>query len=318
MSLQKTEDIVLAAKERPPLVTAIIPTYNRLALLLEAIDSVRSQTLPFWELVIVDDGSTDGTAEAITNLNDRRIRVLSLQHIGLMGVLRNEGAAVANGKWLAFLDSDDLWLKDKLERQVRKLDEDSRRWNYGGSQLIDKDRLVLSEKNNGRIVGGWIAKEVIKGELDFSASSIIVERNLFEKLGGFSADPRLFYREDFEFTLRLALNAEASVVEETVALIREHSGRSSKFLDRANLRSADMYRFCLEYHLSDPIHRKLAKRQRARLLAEACVDSLSGGKTKEGIRQLWSALINGDKYRHILSALIRGVLNRTATWRKKI
>ena len=66
MSLQKTEDIVLAAKERPPLVTVIIPTYNRLALLLEAIDSVRSQTLPFWELVIVDDAGHDADSLSTT------------------------------------------------------------------------------------------------------------------------------------------------------------------------------------------------------------------------------------------------------------
>lgn len=94
-------DMSYAVESGDPLITVIILTYNRLVLLRKAIESVQSQTLSDWELVIVDDGSTDGTVEAIRNMNDSRIRVLARQHIGLLGVLRNEGVAVAKGKWLA-------------------------------------------------------------------------------------------------------------------------------------------------------------------------------------------------------------------------
>ena len=299
-------DMSYAVESGDPLITVIILTYNRLVLLRKAIESVQSQTLSDWELVIVDDGSTDGTVEAIRNMNDSRIRVLARQHIGLLGVLRNEGVAVAKGKWLAFLDSDDLWLADKLEKQLNKLTKEKRLWNYGRSQLINEDGQVLSGKDTGRIIEGWIAKEVIQAEVDFSMSSIIMEKKLFEKLGGYSADPRLFHRESIEFALRLALSAETSVVEDTVALIRVHSGRSSNFLKDHYERSAELYRFCLNY-LMDETHKNLARQRMAFHLAEAGVDSMFKGKIKKGISQLWSAIKNGDGFLQILSALKRGI-----------
>jgi glycosyltransferase involved in cell wall biosynthesis len=290
-----------------PLVTVIILTYNRLALLCEAVDSVRLQTWPDWELVIVDDGSTDGTVEAIRSLNDSRIRVLVLQHSGHLGVLRNQGAAVAKGKWLAYLDSDDLWLPDKLEKQLSRLAEEKRRWNYGKSQLIDKDGNIIAGKDIGKLIGGRVAKEVINTEIDFSMSSIVIEKELFENLGGYSADPRLFHREDIEFALRLALATEASVVEDTVALIRVHHDRSSNFLDHHFERSAELYRFCLDYHLTDKTHRKLATQRMAHHLTEAGIDSMLEGKLKKGAVQLWCGIKNGDRFLHVVSAMKRGI-----------
>jgi len=293
-----------------PLVTAIILSYNRLGLLREAIDSIRSQTLTSWELIIVDDGSTDGTVEAIRELNDSRIRVLALQHIGLLGVLRNEGAGVARGKWLAYLDSDDLWLPQKLEKQVSKLVEEKRLWNYGKSQLIDKDGKIIEGKDIGKIISGWVVDEVIKTEIDFSMSSIMIEKELFDRLGGYSDDPRLFHREDIEFALRLALTAEASVVEDTIALIRIHPERSSNFLEHRYERSAELYRFCLDSHLTDKSQRELARQRMAFHLTEAGVDSLFEGNIKKGATQIWSGIRNGDKFAHILSALKRGIRSR--------
>ncbi len=102
-----------------PLISAAIPTYNRLSFLKEAVESVLGQTLSSLELIIADDGSTDGTEEyGTTLLKESGIRYLRLKNSGLPGKVRNAGAGFAAGKYLAFLDSDDLWKPEKLERQL--------------------------------------------------------------------------------------------------------------------------------------------------------------------------------------------------------
>src|ERR1700750_1510306 len=101
-----------------PLVTVVIPTYNRLTLVQQAIASVIAQTYSNWELIIVDDGSDDGTREDIISMNDPRIKLLTKPHVGNIAFLRNAGVDEGSGEWLAFLDSDDLWLPRKLETQL--------------------------------------------------------------------------------------------------------------------------------------------------------------------------------------------------------
>ena len=100
------------------LVTVVIPTYNRYSFIREAIESVIAQTYSNWELIIVDDGSTDDTATYIKSIPDKRIHLLELQHCGNIAMLRNIGAKSASGQWITFLDSDDMWVPEKLETQL--------------------------------------------------------------------------------------------------------------------------------------------------------------------------------------------------------
>ena len=99
-----------------PEVSVIIPTYNRRAMLLEAIDSVLAQSIQSFELIVIDDGSTDGTAEQLTRLG-KTIRFERIEHSG-PAAARNRGVALAGAPLIAFLDSDDLWAPTKLERQL--------------------------------------------------------------------------------------------------------------------------------------------------------------------------------------------------------
>jgi glycosyltransferase involved in cell wall biosynthesis len=101
-------------QHRHPLVTIVIPTYNRATLVQQAIASVIAQTYSHWELMIVDDGSDDGTSEAINAVNDSRIRILKMKHMGNIASLRNIGVKEGTGEWLAFLDSDDILIPRKL------------------------------------------------------------------------------------------------------------------------------------------------------------------------------------------------------------
>ena len=102
-----------------PWVSVIIPTYNRAALVAEALASVQAQTYRDFEIVVVDDGGTDGTAAALAEW--REVKVLRHSRRRGVSAARNTGINAARGQWLAFLDSDDLWLPDKLARQIAYL-----------------------------------------------------------------------------------------------------------------------------------------------------------------------------------------------------
>src|SRR6188472_4452458 len=132
-----------------PLASVILPAYNRLTHLRTAIASVRAQTLTDWELIIADDGSDGETRAFLRELSEKRIRVLSLEHSGNPSVVRNAAIRAASGKFLAFLDSDDLWLPHKLERQlVLMRATPARRWSYTQVRRID------DEGNDAASVGG--------------------------------------------------------------------------------------------------------------------------------------------------------------------
>ena len=104
-----------------PLISVVIPTYNRVTLLQKSVSSIVAQSYSNWELVVVDDGSTDGTADFIRGMGDPRISVLEMPHSGHIGGLRNIGVQAGSGEWIAFLDSDDVWMPNKLELQLEAL-----------------------------------------------------------------------------------------------------------------------------------------------------------------------------------------------------
>lgn len=102
-------------------VSIILPTYNRAAYIVETIESIRKQTYPNWELIIVDDGSDDNTEEVIGKLKDERIQFYKAGRIGINGKIKNIGLEKASGELVAFIDSDDLWDVTKIEKQVAVL-----------------------------------------------------------------------------------------------------------------------------------------------------------------------------------------------------
>jgi len=286
-----------------PLVTIVIPTFNRLSLLKETVASIITQTFTDWELIVADDGSDDGTAEWIHSLPDKRIQVLELAHCGNIAAVRNAGARAGKGKWIAFLDSDDMWLPAKLEIQLRLLQQEGKRWSYGGFEFMNEEGEMIPKKSGQyNPVSGWIIRQLIKNEVAVDVGSMLLERKLFEELGGFNTDPRLFCREDYEFTLRLALKAEALAVPNVLYRIREHGGRSTKALSNGYELSAFVY----EHFIStsdDKFLNKLASRERAHELAEASVKNMELGNRLKAINQLFDAARSGDSVRHLLSTI---------------
>src|ERR1700733_11251308 len=105
----------------PPVVSIILPTFNRQEYLVPAIESVLAQTFEQWELIIADDGSADATRRYLQSLADPRIEVMLLEHTGKPCVISNLAIRRARGQYIAFLDSDDLWLPEKLAAQLSSL-----------------------------------------------------------------------------------------------------------------------------------------------------------------------------------------------------
>lgn len=229
-------------------VSIILPTFNRVALLREAVDSVLAQTFTDWKLIVADDGSTDDTRAYLEGLSDLRVRCLLLPHSGSEAVPRNAALRAARGEWVAFLDSDDLWLPSKLERQLRAMTEHSDcGWSYTGFALIDARGAPLPERPSSayRPVSGWILESLLRFEAGPCLPAMLVRRSLLEELGGF--DEAFPLRADYDLTLRLAARSAAHALPETLTLVREHEGRTTARRPHAEL-----------YALNERVFRKAA------------------------------------------------------------
>ena len=131
------------------LVSIIMPSYNTGRFIAESIESVLAQTYPDWELIIVDDCSTDNTDEIVASFHDDRIRYLKNEKNSGAATSRNRALREAKGKWIAFLDSDDLWLPEKLEKQIAFMEKNDYHFSYTDYIEIDED-----SKPNGKSVSG--------------------------------------------------------------------------------------------------------------------------------------------------------------------
>jgi len=217
----------LARPARParPLISVVIPTYNRAALLREAVQSVLAQTYDGWELVVVDDGSTDGTSAYLDGIADARVRHIVREHSGNAALTRNVGARTARGSYIAFLDSDDLWRPEKLALQMEDLDAHPEcGWSYTGVALVDEGGRELNAAAGRPWVAhrGWILERVIDRPALVATSSVLVQRQLFETVGGF--DESLLRCHDLDLWIRLAEASPATVVARPLAQWRQHPG----------------------------------------------------------------------------------------------
>jgi glycosyltransferase involved in cell wall biosynthesis len=259
-----------------PTVSVIIPTYNRRPLLMEAVESVRAQTFTDWELVVVDDGSTDGSADAVEALHDPRIRVLRLPHAGRAAVVRNAGVRAARGEWVAFLDSDDLWEPHKLAVQLDLTRVAGARWSYTRLALMDAAGLPVPFHAGGPGVrSGRILRELLMSEVGASLSVLMVSRALLEEVGGFDEELRL--RDDLDLALRLAAREPILAIDETLTRVREHSGRMTSAADGPHEATFRVYERFLRRE-RDPALRRIAMEQSALLLVDGAVHEAAHGR----------------------------------------
>lgn len=193
------------------LVSVIIPTYNRAATIEASIRSVLEQSVQETEVIIVDDCSADNTEAVITGIRDERIRyVKNAMNMGAARS-RNIGAAGAQGKYLAFNDSDDIWQHDKLEKQLRYLeDRPGIRMVYCALNLHMGNK-TQTIPDTGLPLEGHILATLIQGNT-VGTPTILIERGFFLNIGGF--DESILALEDWEFALRVSQNEKIGYVNE--------------------------------------------------------------------------------------------------------
>lgn len=221
--LERAQDRPPADVERLhlPLVTVIIPTYNRALLLPRAISSVLKQTMSDLELLVVDDGSTDGTAAVVRALGDRRIRYLPQANAGVAAA-RNRGMREARGELVAFLDSDDEWSPHKLARQVACLQQAPAEVGLVYTGTVDDDgQGGLSVKvahHRGDLSRVLMRANVLHG----GGSNVLIRRRVVATVGFF--DETLPAIEDYDYWLRAAQFFHVEHVAEPLAHYHDPRG----------------------------------------------------------------------------------------------
>lgn len=247
--------------------SVIIPTYNREAYLREAVASVLAQTYGEWELLVLDDGSTDGTRAYLESITDPRVRPRLRSHSGNAARLRNEGARAARGSYLAFLDSDDVWLEEKLALQVADvLAHPECGWSYTGRICIDERGRHLARLDRPPPRHrGWILEDVLELRARFPTAAVLVERRLFEAIGGF--DEALLRCQDTDLRIKLAEASPAAVVPAALVKIRVHA-EARAFHQLDVLRYMHRIYGGLLARTRSPRIRRLGRRQRVRVSLE--------------------------------------------------
>jgi len=212
------------------MISVVIPTYNRRVLVVDAVKSVLAQEGCEFEVIVVDDGSTDGTGDVLASL--RGVRFLLQPRQGVAAA-RNAGARVARGEWLAFLDSDDLWRPGKLAAQTRlhadrpeiPISQTEEIWIRHGVRV---NPCTYHRKPAGDIFLPSLARCLV------SPSAVMLRRELLESVGGF--DESLKVCEDYDLWLRLASRVRFGLVSEPLVIKRgghaDQLSRSVWGLDR--------------------------------------------------------------------------------------
>jgi glycosyltransferase involved in cell wall biosynthesis len=261
-------------------VSVIIPTHNRAEVLGRAIASVLGQTWTDLELIVVDDGSTDATARVLAEFDDPRLTGMHQENKGVSSA-RNRGIAASRGRLIALLDSDDYWMADKLEKQVRFMAE-------SGFAICQTDEIWI---RNGQRVNprfkhakpaGWFLERSLELCL-ISPSCVMFTRALWNELGPF--DERLPACEDYSLWLRVGVRYPVGLVPE--ALVVKTGGHADQLSRR--IIGLDLYRV---YAMLDLLRSMTldgeqqamvaaALREKVRLYAQGCIKH---GKDEEAVR----------------------------------
>lgn len=214
-------------------VSVIIPTWNRAHTIGAAVKSVLNQTYSVLEILVCDDGSSDSTREVLENLKDERIRIIDGPRAGRPAVPRNRGIKAAKGEWIAFLDSDDMWEPNKLEKQFDLLYKSkcnaacTNAWRVIPSKGKSGSYLQIEQQN--------ISLPVLLKTNYVICSSVLVRKSILDDVGGFPEAERLKAIEDFALWLRVATKTEFAYLPEPLISYTDDAANSIRVDAKENV-----------------------------------------------------------------------------------
>ena len=215
-----------------PTVSIVIPTYNHAEFIGKALKSVIDQTYKDWEAIIIDNLSTDNTEQVVQKYKNKNLKYVKINNFGIIGKSRNLGIKEAKGEWIAFLDSDDWWTKDKLEVCLSKIGKNVD-FIHHATEYIDKSKSFFKKKIiKGRefkkpVLNDLLIGTITKGS-QISNSSVIVRKNILTKIGGLNESKVLVGSDDYDTWLRIAkITDQFLYIKKKLSYILFHDARTS-------------------------------------------------------------------------------------------
>lgn len=289
-----------------PLVSVIMPAYNSRAYLAEAIQSVLDQDYQALELIVVDDGSTDGTPD-VARLFGERVHVIEQRNSG-PAAARNRGVSVAHGEFIAFIDSDDIWLPGKVRAQVDYLRDNPDvgvvfgrliRWfaNADGSFGSPPELHVPA---SGQIIvheeSGWIYPEMLLDSVIWIVSAM-VRKSLWNSLGGL--DESLRVGEDYDFFIRASRVCKMDELDKLVALYRIHTQSTTQIIREENFECLVLIRALERFGTAGPdgreVCQQLLRERLFRLFFDHGYRHYQNGSPRIALQSFRQAMTKGKK-----------------------
>jgi len=216
-----------------PVISIILPTYNCALYLGQAIDSVIAQTFSDWELLIVDNHSDDGTEKIIAAYDDERISNFSIHNNGIIAASRNLALNHARGEWVAFLDADDYWDKDKLRACLEKGEQGFDLVYHPMSMLYNSRSGFRRKSTKSRQLKHPVFRDLMTGGNPIVNSSVLVRTAKLAEINFLDEDPAIRTSEDYDAWLKLSLNSERfGYILTNYGVYRVHETSASNALDK--------------------------------------------------------------------------------------
>lgn len=228
-----------------PKISIIIPTWNSEKTLRATIKSCLNQTLEPFEVLVCDDGSTDNSKKVVEDINDPRVIWVPHQHTGTPAIPRNNGMRVSSGDWIAFCDSDDEWLPEKLEKQIQYLSKSKNKAVCTNAIIkinenITSKKMLNFKKSN-------ISTDNLIWNNNIICSSVIINKSIYNKIGGFPEDTKYAGFEDYVYWLKVSTETDLSFLDENLVIYYDHPKTSirSKQIPDTDIKKLSLESFIL-------------------------------------------------------------------------
>lgn len=308
-----------------PLVSVVVPTHNAASFIEETLGSVLGQTFDQLDVIVVDDASSDATCELVEGL-DPRVRVIRQSRAGVC-VARNRGLAEARGRYVCFLDHDDVWHPGKLAAQLEVFDRDPevalvhtdyKVWTQDRSGAFPPAKSLLEERPAPGVdaaVSGWVYHHLLVDSFILT-STAMMRADAVREAGAF--DPELPYSEDWDLWLRLSRHWRFVKLKGSFALYRQLSTQGSRKFRTIDFRTRLLERAVARWGVSSPDGQSFGERavwrQIGRFHASYGLDCLRAGEVARASRSFWRALRLDPLRPMYLAYLAAGRLGWRPNW----